>query len=768
MAWTCRDELGINVLSTNLPVMGDILEMPIVFIRKLCVLRLSSFLPHLGAVSTHTPRPVCLLKWTSIEPQSRFVARTVHFSPSTSLHSQVHEMMASPSTTSFHYSSNTTPIVVSFWPARKSASNHWLQVYSEDATKRDPLQTSSTLAVRFSIDSRDVVIIEEVKGDAKVGSCVRGILTLPFKDLEEPSFIYGKKTDNTITISLSLRRGTDLWKTHYSTEVHGKWKDGARHMLQTKQLGAQQAKTGFVEITLQKASNTPRSIRSHIIDAFRQCSVPRKPPASSLAKYESIPATSTPHSKTRIPEHAKPTSTRGYPASQATAEVNAERARQRSLLHEKAALTGKHSEEEEARLEAEKAQNTSSLKDLSATATSNLVGPFVVEASNFVPGTTAGDIEESLQILVADGKGPVEAISCRILSSKPTVIAEMVFEEYAMAEVVIKTFNGKEADGRILHVRHKGFGTGTAPALARKASSGPSASACEEGAVAALRGRVLQLQEQLEGAEQMYQQDVQALQNTITSLRDHVSREDTVRQNVPLTSPDALFVQTKEAENFVRELFDFPNRMRITGVTPIDKKGFKVDFCTPEIATDVLGPTKTLIMDDWNDWHQRPTIDFVHEKSATVDMKSESEMLEKLPRASTLPVQDLMREETLVDLSGLDFGENKVPGAFPMHHDMQVSPNTSISGPDDPNSFHTASFDNDVGGSLDMKDEIREMDQAIQTVANIQRDALRTGKAVTMEIRNPEEMSDWLTQRESKILVNCTDTKRRALAVLWL
>ena len=212
------------------------------------------------------------------------------------------------------------------------------------------------------------------------------------------------------------------------------------------------------------------------------------------------------------------------------------------------------------------------------------------------------------------------------------------------------------------------------------------------------------------------------------------------------------------------------DRMRITGVTPIDKKGFNVDFSTREIATDVLGRTKTLIMEDWNDWHQRPAIDFCHEISATVDKKSESEMLEKLPRASTLPVQDLMTEETLVDLSGLDFGEDKVPGPFPMHYDTHVSPNTSISDSDDPRSFRSAPFEHDVGGppGANMIDEIREIDEAIWAVANIQRNALRSGKAITMEIRKPEEMSDWLAQRDSNISVDEGTAKRHALAVLWL
>ena len=93
-------------------------------------------------------------------------------------------------------------------------------------------------------------------------------------------------------------------------------------------------------------------------------------------------------------------------------------------------------------------------------------GPYVVVGSNFAPGTTAADIESAM--MPSGG----EMQSCRILTSTPTVIAEMVFGEKHNAESVISTFNNKkvglflqslqcytksnlQADGRILHVYMK-------------------------------------------------------------------------------------------------------------------------------------------------------------------------------------------------------------------------------------------------------------------------------------------------------------------------
>ena len=65
-------------------------------------------------------------------------------------------------------------------------------------------------------------------------------------------------------------------------------------------------------------------------------------------------------------------------------------------------------------------------------------GPYVVIGSNFAPGTTAADIESAM---VPSGG---EMQSCRIITSAPTVMAEMVFAEKHNAESVISTFNNKK------------------------------------------------------------------------------------------------------------------------------------------------------------------------------------------------------------------------------------------------------------------------------------------------------------------------------------
>ncbi|KAF2764669.1 hypothetical protein EJ03DRAFT_331635 [Teratosphaeria nubilosa] len=75
-------------------------------------------------------------------------------------------------------------------------------------------------------------------------------------------------------------------------------------------------------------------------------------------------------------------------------------------------------------------------------------GPWVVRASNFAPGTTAADIES---VMFSTG-GKMNY--CRLVSSAPTVIAEMSFVEHDGAEKVIEMFNNKKADGRLLHVHY--------------------------------------------------------------------------------------------------------------------------------------------------------------------------------------------------------------------------------------------------------------------------------------------------------------------------
>ncbi|ERF75786.1 hypothetical protein EPUS_01616 [Endocarpon pusillum Z07020] len=93
-------------------------------------------------------------------------------------------------------------------------------------------------------------------------------------------------------------------------------------------------------------------------------------------------------------------------------------------------------------------------------------GPFVVQASNFAPGTTAADIEAAMHTVAIDATGNSGLVTCRILTNNPTVMAEMIFSERYIADKVVETFNNEKADGRILHVYHKHGGP--SPAVRRK------------------------------------------------------------------------------------------------------------------------------------------------------------------------------------------------------------------------------------------------------------------------------------------------------------
>ncbi|KAA6412908.1 MAG: hypothetical protein FRX48_03901 [Lasallia pustulata] len=100
-----------------------------------------------------------------------------------------------------------------------------------------------------------------------------------------------------------------------------------------------------------------------------------------------------------------------------------------------------------------------------------LAGPYVVHGSNFAPGTTAADIESAMEPIGG------EIQRCKIVTSTPTVIAEMVFTDKAGAENVIATFNNQKADGRILHVHMKHAASAPAPPAApvRAVPTGPRA-----------------------------------------------------------------------------------------------------------------------------------------------------------------------------------------------------------------------------------------------------------------------------------------------------
>ncbi|KAF2086675.1 hypothetical protein K490DRAFT_43923, partial [Saccharata proteae CBS 121410] len=82
---------------------------------------------------------------------------------------------------------------------------------------------------------------------------------------------------------------------------------------------------------------------------------------------------------------------------------------------------------------------------------------YTVIASNFAPGTTAGDIEAVMAPIGG------EMNYCRLTTASPTVIAEMQFVNYEGAQNVISMFNNRKADGRLLYVYMKS-GTGALPA----------------------------------------------------------------------------------------------------------------------------------------------------------------------------------------------------------------------------------------------------------------------------------------------------------------
>lgn len=82
------------------------------------------------------------------------------------------------------------------------------------------------------------------------------------------------------------------------------------------------------------------------------------------------------------------------------------------------------------------------------------LGPFVVTGSNFAPGTTAADIQSAVE----PTSGPM--LSCRVISPRPTVTAEMVFAERWTAETVVANFHNQRADGRVLSVRLEPNGAG--------------------------------------------------------------------------------------------------------------------------------------------------------------------------------------------------------------------------------------------------------------------------------------------------------------------
>ncbi|KAF2873755.1 hypothetical protein BDV95DRAFT_660084 [Massariosphaeria phaeospora] len=94
-------------------------------------------------------------------------------------------------------------------------------------------------------------------------------------------------------------------------------------------------------------------------------------------------------------------------------------------------------------------------------------GPYTVIASNFAPRTTSGDIETVM--------GPHAGVvhSCRLLTSTPTVIAELVLDTKEGADNIVATFNNRKADGRLLYVYVETTPTPNAKQAARRETNEP-------------------------------------------------------------------------------------------------------------------------------------------------------------------------------------------------------------------------------------------------------------------------------------------------------
>lgn len=74
-------------------------------------------------------------------------------------------------------------------------------------------------------------------------------------------------------------------------------------------------------------------------------------------------------------------------------------------------------------------------------------GPFIVEGRNFAPGTTAADIQAALEPIT----GPM--LSCRIVASQPSVVAEFEYAEKTAAELVVANFHNQRVSS-ILNLGH--------------------------------------------------------------------------------------------------------------------------------------------------------------------------------------------------------------------------------------------------------------------------------------------------------------------------
>jgi hypothetical protein len=82
-------------------------------------------------------------------------------------------------------------------------------------------------------------------------------------------------------------------------------------------------------------------------------------------------------------------------------------------------------------------------------------GPYTVIASNFASGTTAADIEAVMLPIAAERDGTI--LSCRLISSNPTVMVELMVDRRDAAQNIIDMFNNKKVCRFGMYLLDKGL-----------------------------------------------------------------------------------------------------------------------------------------------------------------------------------------------------------------------------------------------------------------------------------------------------------------------
>ncbi|CAK7266771.1 hypothetical protein SEPCBS119000_002200 [Sporothrix epigloea] len=218
-----------------------------------------------------------------------------------------------------------------------------------------------------------------------------------------------------------------------------------------KASGALTARAG-VQKRVSSASIAPRGANidtewTHDLHSGGKTGSRRNNGGSNKAKGGAgAPATSLASRISRAGEAPKGRPDRGAAAKAATQPAVSTRGRQQRRAAQVAhALNRAEVQQHQTSSSSHDGADNLSIRGVAAAASE----PLIVMAQNFAPGTSAADIESVMT--------PVGGLvsDCRILKTTPLVIAEILFESREGAERVIKTFNNRTADGRVLYVYPK-------------------------------------------------------------------------------------------------------------------------------------------------------------------------------------------------------------------------------------------------------------------------------------------------------------------------